>query len=380
MTSHKLVWIAPENQGGIRSYTEMLWPAVKSECSIRGIETNDPLFGPIAHSQDVQRSVSDLLKINPTLIHVQHEYGLFGSKTPGLYKFPTWIAEVRKKLPEARIFATAHTVLGEYSYPISGRGWQIPFRWLANRFLLKSWQRVWNEKTWGSLDTVFVHSKLQVATVLNSGCRSVKEVPHFVPDLKKSRIEFKNKADANSKDFTLLIFGYLTPEKGQDIVIRAMAELKIPCKLIIAGGPRTEADQSYEKQCRQLIQELNLQQQVDILGYVKNSDLDSLYEKADLVLAPFRATTGSGSLVQALGRGAPVLASDLPLNREVEERVPGCLAFFIAGDPKDCARGIQYLQEKKERLAFLCGAAKTYADVMCTENIAREYLQGYERK
>ena len=90
-------------------------------------------------------------------------------------------------------------------------------------------------------------------------------------------------------------------------------------------------------------------------------------------------TSGSASLVQALARGVPVLASDLPLNREINERVPDTLAFFASEDPVDCARQIERLLADRDRRERLGRQALQYAAAYSPANIARLHLDLYRR-
>ena len=124
---------------------------------------------------------------------------------------------------------------------------------------------------------------------------------------------------------------------------------------------------------------LGLRGRVEVTGYVPDAEISRVYEESDLVVAPFRMTTGSGSLVQALARGAPVLASDLPLNREINDRVPGTLAFFVSEDPRDCARQIEQLLADRDRRNVLGEQARQYAATYSPANIARLHLDLYRR-
>lgn len=383
MGSDRLIWVVPEKSGGIRTYTEALWPSVAAEAEKRGIETSEPLFDPIESLDGIQKSVEALVRFQPTIIHVQHEYGLFGSKIPGLYLFPKWLFEVRLALPQALIFATAHNVLDpQYRFPVRGRSWQIPFRWLANQFRVSAWQRVWSQETWGDLDGVFIHSKFQKDAVESSGCPSVQVIPHFVPKFTEASLtsSVHQKGEKKPKMCKILVFGFITPDKGQDIAIQALARLNSSVQLILAGGPRRGMDQKFIQQCRNIIEKLGLKDRVVITGFVEPAEVDRYYQEADLVLAPFRDTSGSGSLVQALGRGAPVLASDLPLNLEIAEREKGSLAFFRSEDPIDLGLKIHTLLESPEQCQNLRKAALSYARAYAPDSLAGRYLDGYGRE
>jgi glycosyltransferase involved in cell wall biosynthesis len=175
------------------------------------------------------------------------------------------------------------------------------------------------------------------------------------------------------------VFGYFCPEKGQDVVIEALRHVKAPVVLRLAGGVGHPMNNFYYELCLRSIAECGLRDRVEVTGSVPEGDISRLYEESDLVVAPFRYTSGSASLVQALARGAAVLASDLPLNREINDRVPGTLAFFASEDPLDCARQIESLLADADRRRLLGQQALLYAASNSPALIAREHLDFYRR-
>src|SRR5690606_23483050 len=121
-SSKRLVWVVPEQRGGIHSYGAQLWAALQ-EAKAAGVDLVDIQFPNLKSRESVISSVEALKRQKPHLIHVQHEYGLFGSKLPFFYRFPLWLKEVRRSLPEAKVIATGHSVLGpDYRYPLQHRG------------------------------------------------------------------------------------------------------------------------------------------------------------------------------------------------------------------------------------------------------------------
>jgi glycosyltransferase involved in cell wall biosynthesis len=145
----------------------------------------------------------------------------------------------------------------------------------------------------------------------------------------------------------------------------------------LAGGVRRPEDQPYYDQCVQLIDSLGLKDRVKITGFIPTDGMDSFFDSCKLVLAPFRATSGSGSLAQALARGTPILASDLLLNREIVERQPGALSFFKSLDPVDCARKVCELLDRDELRIGLQEAAKKYAERLKPARVAEKHSEFY---
>jgi glycosyltransferase involved in cell wall biosynthesis len=314
---------------------------------------------------------------SPALIHIQHEYGLFGRKAPLSYVFPRWVARLRREFPGVPICATAHSVVESgHRYSVRGAWPEQLARRLGNR-LAPMLNRRWREGTWGLLDAVIVHSERQVAEVIASGCSRVVEIPHFVPEPGVNHAIPPWLERFEDRDPLLLVFGYFTPEKGQDLVLRALARRPGVARLVLAGGARRTEDRWYLARCERMIEDFSLNERVRITGFVADEDLAGLYARADLVIAPFTATSGSGSITHALGHGAAILASDLPINREIADRVPGALAFFSAGDPNDCSERIAELLADPARRMDLRARARAYAVEHAPARIAGRHVAFY---
>jgi glycosyltransferase involved in cell wall biosynthesis len=372
-TPRRLLWITAESQGGIASYSHMLWPAIASAADAAGDFV--PLRLVQTRTGKSDEAISVARDLAPDLVHVQHEYGLFGGLNPVRDHFPRWMRHLRQAVPATtRIVATAHSVMNDYRFDTTTRDWRTPFHHLANRFALQSLRHRWGMGTLGTFDAVIVHSGLQRANLQADGFPVIAEIPHLVPAIEGTR----RRREAGPSP-VITVFGYFSPGKGQDIAIEAMRHLRIPAQLRLAGGVGQPAHRVYGKRCEDAIERLGLRGRVEMTGYVPDAEISRVYEESDLVLAPFRMTTGSGSLVQALARGAPVLASDLPLNRELNQRVSDTLAFFVSEDPGDCARQIERLLTDRDRRNVLCAQARQYAATYSPANISKLHLDLYRR-
>ncbi|MGE0616242.1 MAG: glycosyltransferase [Bacteriovoracia bacterium] len=399
----KVAWVSTWNKTcGIADYSKIILPAVRAAAKTAlpaGYAIELHPIDELRRRGQVAAWVESLARLSPDVVIFQHEYGIWGGKRPPRYLFPRVVKAVRARLPRAKLIATAHNVLArDYVFPTRGRGLQAPLRVLANHLLMPRMRRAWSEETWGVLDEVIVHSELQVSDVRASGCPKVTVIPHFVPALAPAGEGLRNTKLSPETEWkirnaakhpvitphrlapgeparkTVMVFGFFSPEKGQDLAVRALEHLERDVHLVLAGGARRTADYHYMESCLGTARALELGDRVSVSGFVQKDFIDDYYARADLVLAPFLETTGSGSLAQALGRGAPILASDLPLNKEIERRQPGCLAFFHTGDPEDCARQIRRLLTSEKDRENLSRAALEYAAHYSPEKIGAEYL------
>jgi glycosyltransferase involved in cell wall biosynthesis len=248
---------------------------------------------------------------------------------------------------------------------------------MANFLLMPLLRRLWIQKSWGGLDGVIVHSRHQLRAIEVSGCPQSVAIPHYVPSRYEKEPEKMlaalEKISANTS--VICVFGYFTPEKGQDVVIRAMEKVISNCHLVLAGGVRRAEDQGYYDSCVKLIQTLGLNNRITVTGFVSWPELDDLCRRAELAIIPFRETSGSGSLADLLSRKVPVLASDLPLNLEVNERVPEAVVYFRSEDVEDCARKIDEFVGSPARLEKLRSHAVIYREKYSPENVMQMHLE-----
>ncbi len=123
------------------------------------------------------------------------------------------------------------------------------------------------------------------------------------------------------------------PHKNQELLIRAGLMLDSDIAIVLAGHA-----EPYEQQLRALACELGLQDRVRFVGYVPDADLEGLWGVASCAAFP---TLGEGfgiPVIEALGHGVPVAASDLPVLREIGADLAH---YFDPRDPTGAARAIR---------------------------------------
>jgi glycosyltransferase involved in cell wall biosynthesis len=85
------------------------------------------------------------------------------------------------------------------------------------------------------------------------------------------------------------------------------------CRLAIVG---TGAPELLE-QIREQVKSLELKRVTLQLRFISTRELVALYRAADVVVYPYRAITTSGALATGLALGKAIVASDLPVFREL---------------------------------------------------------------
>jgi glycosyltransferase involved in cell wall biosynthesis len=90
-------------------------------------------------------------------------------------------------------------------------------------------------------------------------------------------------------------------------------KLLLTCKLAAGQNPGAYRPESAAK----LVRELGSGDMVVELGTIPYSQLHHLYRRADVYVTPAYAETFAHPLVEAMDSGLPVVASDLPVHREI---------------------------------------------------------------
>jgi len=110
--------------------------------------------------------------------------------------------------------------------------------------------------------------------------------------------------------------GIIFPYKGIDVLLRAWRQVETKhgdACLVIAGTGAPELLQEIRAQAK----ELGLKQVKLHFRFVSSEELVALYRAADAVVYPYRAITTSGALATGLALGKAIVASDLPVFREL---------------------------------------------------------------
>jgi glycosyltransferase involved in cell wall biosynthesis len=131
----------------------------------------------------------------------------------------------------------------------------------------------------------------------------------------------------------ILFLGRFSPEKGCHLLVEAYERMRTDVKLVMAGASSYCDD--YSRQLR-----THASDQIKILDWVTGEALDELLTNAMLFVLPSDMEGLSLALLDAMGAGLCVVASDVPENREV---VRDAGYTFRRGDAGDLADRLSFL-------------------------------------
>jgi glycosyltransferase involved in cell wall biosynthesis len=122
----------------------------------------------------------------------------------------------------------------------------------------------------------------------------------------------------------LLCVAAITPGKGHDVLVEALALLDARVTCVLVGSPTR--DPAFAERIRASVAAAGLADRVTFAGPRTGADLDAAYGAADLVVLASRAETYGMVITEALARGVPVLVTDVGGVREA-------LGTTAAGEP-----------------------------------------------
>jgi glycosyltransferase involved in cell wall biosynthesis len=135
----------------------------------------------------------------------------------------------------------------------------------------------------------------------------------------ETRARGRNQLRINSQEFLLVFFGYVYPNKGIDVLLRAfqrVARLQHDVRLAIIGGTEddnTQREGAYAKEMRALAEELGISGSVIWSGkYQADSDYASVcLRAADACVLPFDngITLNRSSVAAVVAHGLPTIST-----------------------------------------------------------------------
>lgn len=161
--------------------------------------------------------------------------------------------------------------------------------------------------------------------------------------------EIMNKSYKNIRELSLiptpyfLCVGNAYPHKNLSVVIDALEKSKTNAKVVFAGK-----EDFFYKRLRQEITRRGLSSRVVFLGFADDESLRVLYTHAQALLFPSLMEGFGLPPLEALSCGCPVIASDIPVHREILKNM---VTYFSAKDAKRLTKFLDTWKKEDHRVA-----------------------------
>jgi len=368
----------PPRQCGIATFTQNLRQAVDQQTP-RGVgarviainkdKTKYYQYSRQVLHQVVEGSEYDFIEMaerinvmdNVKIVHVQHEFGLFGGEYGGVVL--SFLGHLKKPA-----VVTFHTVL-----PHPEKGYLDMTKQVS-----------------GLVDHIVVMNKTAkhlLHSVYGIDEKKMTIIPHGIPNIAPYDQQKAKERIGYSERFLLSSFGLLNPNKGLEVVIDALPTLvkKIPSVLYLIIG-QTHPDiieqhvEQYRKTLRDRVQKNGLEEHVKFYNeYLSEKDIIKYLQATDVYISASTQPDQivSGTLSYAIGAGKAVVSTPFLHAKEYAESGLCRLASF--NNPKSFSQQIQTLLSNKEERHEL--EEHVYAETrhMTWENVGLAHATLYNK-
>ena len=386
----------PPMRGGVGRYAAKLVQALRKrgdgiEVDVVCNEDGNGEFTGISPSNE--RNSDVLLKIveeqsRPDVVHIQFEPGLYGlildSANPSASR--TFIDQFyhRCRVPIITTFHSAYTLrewmgqamivkhhgrIGKLGIPLRAaiRTWKCLVNYQAFHDINKEKLKLGNA---GICFSKYMSRRLGGGNVIYHGADPAISQPVSKPE---ARARFSLPQDK----MIAVAIGFSTATKGWDI----LSKIEMPNGWIMVlnsskGHFNREQDPSYGLQDRSRKKSTNgnTNKVIDLQrGFLTDEELTLLFYASDVVLLPYKITSGSGVMFDAMAHTVPFVASDLDFFKEFEEMGLGITA---KRDPVSFAKAIDNLGKAYDKYSI---AVDNFRQQLRWENVANQHIELYNR-
>jgi len=297
-----------------------------------------------------------MMKLAPDLVHIQHEYGLFGEQRgmnviPLAYKF---------KLSQIPTVVTLHTVLKKCDY--------------EERIIEKALVEI--------ADAIIVHEQYQRELIIERVGHQDKiwVVPHGVRDIKLIS-KAKEKLNLEDKKIVLLV-GYFRRSKNFERVVRIfpnVAESIEDAILLIASGARTPEDFAYRDEFLEFVANSVAKDKTIVLfGPFSEEKFDLILSSADVAVLPYLRGAQSGIMAHCHAFAKPVVVtSDVPAMADLIQKAK---SGFVARTDSELAVAIVKILTEKNLAKEFSDNARSYVEKhLSWQIIASRHMNIYNK-
>ncbi|MGJ7046053.1 glycosyltransferase family 4 protein [Thermoanaerobacterium thermosulfurigenes] len=304
-------------------------------------------------------------KLNDSLIDllvIEHEYGIYGGE------WGEYILDLVDNLKVPYV-VTLHTIL---SNPLDKQ------KHILKKLCTKSKRVV----------TMAKNTIPLLTNVYGVDESKIVVLPHGVPNLPTlSGDSLRKKYNIDAEKFVVSTFGLISPGKGLEYGIEAIAKVKEKhpdILYLILGQTHPNIVRSdgevYRDFLVRKVNELNLNDNVKFVNkYLTKREIVEYLKLSDVYLTPYigREQAVSGTLAYAAGLGKLVVSTPYKYAEEILSDGRGLLAEFK--NPDSIANCISFAIENPHEKQIMEEKIKVYGKTMMWDNVALEYVELFLR-
>lgn len=254
--------------------------------------------------------------------------------------------------------------------PLVNRSQHVPYLYAHNE-VLKTYTEKEAGRILGSVAGVICVSHFlggRTAERLPVGLRDRVRVVHNGVDTDF----FRRLAPLRESDALRIVFvSRMIPEKGADVLLRALKEIGRPdIHVTLIGSQGFDASasiSSYESSIRSLASELG--DRATVRPFLPREEVRDALGSADVVVVPSRwADPFPLTVYEGMASGAAVVGSDIG---GIPEALKGRGLLVKPGDPRSLAEALEALADDNELLAQLAAAGRAHTEVHDWSHAAR---------
>lgn len=235
--------------------------------------------------------------------------------------------------------------------------------------LLDRW---WGQ--WGLNGAIVANSQATAASVAcypEAYRMRLQLVPHGVEPLPQGRpAGWRDRLGIQQAAPLLVTAGRLAAQKNQALLVSALAHLPDTHLAIAGDGP-------LRNPLLQQAAQRGVSQRLHLVGNLDRDDLACLLAEADIFVFPSNWESFGLVAVEAGMAGLPIVATDLPVLREVlgPAAPAGTIAFHPPGDPGALAGAVRFMLADYPSPASRAAAAIRLRDAYAVERMIDDYCR-----
>jgi glycosyltransferase involved in cell wall biosynthesis len=345
----------PPMPGGVGRYTFNLTQGLRKLGLDVKVVSNDKGNGDYHGLSPKNRENSQVLlkltsEINPDIIHLQFEPGLYGLSfdLTNPKNSVTYIDFFYKKCKNIPIVTTFHTgyIISQWfkSASLVKKEGRIGKLGIPLRFLIRFWKYILmyhafknsireklNVSSEGIMLSNYMSNHLGSGKVIYHGAE-----PSVFPRPTKETAKAFFSLPQDKK--IALAVGFKTATKGWDI----LKNMNLPDDWVIVMNSSKSHYNTENYDIQGCITKKN-NTIIDLQkGFLDDKSLSMLFYASDVVILPYKVISGSGVMFDALAHGLPFIASDLEFFKEFADKG---LGITSKRKPNEFSKAIKYLEQ-----------------------------------